>query len=341
VTGNKAIGSSENSADPTDRTGATDLLSAFLSPCQIQCRQTQLWRMTAPWGLKLRQAGPGFVIVLEGACLARVSGRPDGLTLRANDLIVFTREADLALRDGPDSRLVPIDHFARRAGSTANEPLHLGGGGAATRLLSGVLFGQDDYTQQAFALMPPVLVARGDAPEIASGMGPLLRLFIDELEQRRPGGELLADRILQAMLVYALRITPLLLPDSESLMPTLAMPGLGTAIGAIHSRPEHEWSVRELAELAGLSRSKFAVRFVEVLGRPPVDYVREVRMRLACRLLHETDCGIKEIAAKVGYATESSFSKAFVRSCGCAPGEYRRKNKSSAVEENGRKSSGG
>lgn len=313
----------------------TDLLSDFLSPCQIQCRDTQLWRMTAPWGLKFRHAGPGFVIVLEGACLLRTSGADGELALRQNDLVVFTHDAAFALCDRAESRLVAVERLVDGSRGGPHEQLRLGGGGAATRLLSGALAGKDDYTRQAFALMPPLLLARGDAPEIAAGMGPLLRLFLEELEQHRPGGELVADRILQAMLVYALRITPLALPESAGLLPSLALPGLGMAIGAIHSRPQHEWSVRELADLAGLSRSKFALKFVEVLGRPPVDYVRDVRMRLACRLLHETDRGIKEIAAKVGYATESSFSKAFVRSCGCAPGEYRRRNKGAAHSEDG------
>jgi AraC-like DNA-binding protein len=74
-----------------------------------------------------------------------------------------------------------------------------------------------------------------------------------------------------------------------------------------------------------VSRSKFAVRFVEVFGTPPFDYLRDVRMRLACRLLHETDLGIKEISARAGYATEASFSRAFSQWCGCAPGAYRRR----------------
>lgn len=300
-----------------------DLLSAFLSPCRIQCRGTRPLRLTAPWGLRFDESGPGFFVVLEGECLLRIDAMTDDLPVHQNDLVVFTREADFAILDRPHSRLVPADQLLERTAVMA-QPVQLGGGGKGVRLLWGELVPADDYTRQAFALLPPLLVARGDAPEIAAGMGPLLRLFVDELEQHRPGGDLLVERVLQAMLVYALRLTSFSLPAADGFMPSLAVPGLGLAVGAIHSRPEHDWSVRELAELAGLSRSKFAARFLEVLGRPPVDYLREVRMRLACQLLNESDFGIKEIAVKVGYATEASFSKAFARSCGCAPGEYRR-----------------
>lgn len=305
----------------------SDLLSSFLSPCQIQCRDSRSWRLTAPWGLDFRMLGAGFVVVLDGACRLLPAGLSDDLTLAPNDLVIFTREARFALCDQADSRLVPVDRVLRQACSAAGAVMSFGGGGRACRLLSGELVARDDYTRQAFSLMPPLLFARGDAPEIATGMGPLLRLFVEELEQRRPGGELLAERVLQAMLVFALRIAPLTLPGSAEMLQTLGVPGLGMVIGAIHARPAHDWSVHELAELAGLSRSKFAVRFVEVLGRPPVDYLREVRMRLASRMLDETDCAIKEIASRVGYANEASFSKAFARSIGCAPGEYRRQNK--------------
>ena len=179
--------------------------------------------------------------------------------------------------------------------------------------------------------MPPLLLACGDGPD-AAGVGPFVRVLLDELDSSRPGREVLAERTLHALLVYALRATPLALPGADRLIPALNVPGMGMALAAIHSRPDHEWSVRELAELAGLSRSKFAVRFVEVFGCPPFDYLRDVRMRRACELLRETEQGIKEISARVGYATEASFSRAFSTWCGSAPGAYRRQKKAALAD---------
>jgi AraC-like DNA-binding protein len=305
-----------------------DVLSAFLKPCRVESRHARWWRLTSPWGLEFTKGGPAFIAVLEGACLLRLDGSVSDTAFRANDFALLTRPTRLVLCDRPASRLSSGDHLLEDTGSPSREAIHLGGGGVPTRIVWANLNVADEYTRQAFALLPALVMAAGDGPD-ASGLAALTRVLLDELPGRHPGGEVLADRALHALLVYALRAKPLTLPSAESLVPALNVPGMGMALAAIHSRPEHEWSVRELARLAGLSRSKFAVRFVEVFGTPPFDYLRDVRMRLACRLLRETDLGIKEISARAGYATEASFSRAFSQWCGCAPGAYRRRKQNS------------
>jgi AraC-like DNA-binding protein len=313
-----------------------DVLSAFLKPCRVECQPARTWRLTAPWGVEFANAGPGFVIVQDGSCQLRCAGMADEITLRRNDFALFTRPTGFAICDRPGSHLVAGDHLLDAPlldtpGPATREALHLGGGGTATRLVWGNLRIADDYTRQAFSLVPPLVLAHGDGPD-AAGLASLIRVLLDELESGRPGGEVLADRALHALLVYALRAKPLTLPQADSLVPALNVPGMGMALAAIHSRPEQEWSVRDLADLAGLSRSKFALRFVEVFGCPPFDYLRDVRMRLACRLLLETDHGIKEISARAGYATEASFSRAFSQWGGCAPGAYRRQKGTSPAD---------
>jgi AraC-like DNA-binding protein len=282
--------------------------------------------------LEFTKAGPGFVSVMDGSCVLRLPGSGKEIPLRRQDFAVFTRPGALEFCDRPGSRLLAGDHLLDLTAPESREPLHHGGGGVPTRLAWGNLEITDEYTRQAFALLPPLVVAPGDGPD-GAGLGALTRLLLDELDGGRPGCEVLADRTLHALLVYAFRAKPLTLPSARTLLPALNVPGMGMALAAIHSRPEHEWSVRELAHLAGLSRSKFAVRFVEVFGCPPFDYLRDVRMRLACRLLHETDQGIKEISARAGYATEASFSRAFSQWCGCAPGAYRRRKGAPAGED--------
>ncbi|MGE5191365.1 MAG: helix-turn-helix domain-containing protein [Deltaproteobacteria bacterium] len=305
---------------------AADVLSAFLKPCRLECRHVQPWRLSSPWGLEFSNAGPGFAVVTEGVCLLRVPGMAADMTLRRNDFAVFTRASGFAICDRPGSRLADGDHLLDNGAMASRDSVYLGGGGAVTRLSWGSLGVTDDYTRQAFSLLPPLLLACADGPD-APGVGPLVRILLDELESRRPGAEALADRVLHALFGYALRGTPLTLPGSDRLIPALNVPGMGLALAAIHSRPNQEWSVRELADLAGLSRSKFAARFVEVFGCPPFDYLRDVRMRLACQLLKESEQGIREICARVGYATEASFSRAFSQWCGSAPGAFRRQKR--------------
>jgi len=284
-------------------------------------------RLSAPWGVELLRAGPGFCAVVEGTGLLKTSHATGDMALRRGDFVVFTRQDTIVLRDQPGSRLIAINDAAGSDEVSEHETRQLGGGGPATRLLCGALANEDDYTRQALHLLPPFLLVRGGEGGAVAALEPLVNLLLVELESRRPGGALLVDRLLHALLVVALRATPPALPDSEGLVRALSVPGLGVALAAIHTQPSREWSVSELAELAGLSRSKFSLRFVEMLGCPPFDYLREVRMRLACQLLQESDHGIKEISARVGYGTEASFSRAFSHWCGTAPGTYRRQKR--------------
>jgi AraC-like DNA-binding protein len=91
----------------------------------------------------------------------------------------------------------------------------------------------------------------------------------------------------------------------------------------IHDQPEHGWSVGELAAEVALSRSEFAARFREIVGESPLRYVTRTRLAHAAALLRTTDAPLAQIAARSGYATAFSFSKAFKRAFGVAPGEYR------------------
>ncbi len=334
VTTNEVSKSSNADSQPTSNSSApADFLSSFLKSCRIQGGDIHPWILTAPWGFNVVTTDPCFLIVLEGRSLLQFAGKSQELTLVKNDFVVFTRDTDLELRDRPGSRTVVVNPLKKTANSTIGELPRQSAGRAATRLLWGSLDLEDDFTRQAFSLLPPYLLAHGDGPDAARGLDLLLRVLLDEFESRRPGGQLLVNQVLHSLLVIAMRATPQTILHSEDNAPVVGVPGLGMALAAIHTHPDRNWTVQDLAETAGLSRSKFAIRFLKVVGCPPFDYLRDVRMRLACRLLHETDFGIKEIAAQVGYATEASFSKAFSTRQGFAPGAYRRQKRMSASSD--------
>ncbi len=310
------------SGSPRAAASSSDLLTAFLGPLRIECRQLQPWRLRAPWGLQFANAGLGFLVVTEGQChLQTEAGSPSTL-LQRHDLAIFSARSDFQIFDEPGRPCLPVQRQPSNA-FAVHETLQPGGAGPETRLLWGMLGNEDDYTRQALSLLPPLIVTRHDDAK-ATDLPALLQLLVGECEVARPGSQLLVNRYLHALFVHALRLAPPNVPESHGLLSALAVPGLGSALGAMHARPDHDWSVQELAKAAGLSRSRFALLFMESLGCPPFAYLRDLRMGLACQLLKETDRGVKEIAQRVGYATETSFSKALVRWCGSTPREYRR-----------------
>jgi AraC-like DNA-binding protein len=99
---------------------------------------------------------------------------------------------------------------------------------------------------------------------------------------------------------------------------------IARAARAIHERPEHPWTLAELADLAAMSRSAFASRFRALTGDSPIRYATRWRLARAARRLRSSDATLAEIAALAGYESEFSFSRAFKRAFGVAPGTYRR-----------------
>jgi AraC-like DNA-binding protein len=105
---------------------------------------------------------------------------------------------------------------------------------------------------------------------------------------------------------------------------------IGRALAAIHRQLGHRWSVESLAVVARTSRSIFAERFRSVVGMSPARYITRWRMHVASIWLQTERHTVAEVAARVGYDSEASFSRAFKRILGAPPSEFRRRRATSA-----------
>jgi AraC-like DNA-binding protein len=99
---------------------------------------------------------------------------------------------------------------------------------------------------------------------------------------------------------------------------------MSIAIASMHNDPGYPWTLESLAERIGLSRSVFALRFREIVGATPMEYLTRWRMLLAADRLKSSSDGISAIANSLGYESESAFGKAFRRVMGCSPRQYAR-----------------
>src|SRR6202021_3410985 len=99
-------------------------------------------------------------------------------------------------------------------------------------------------------------------------------------------------------------------------------PPIGTALTAFHDRVGAPWTVESLSQAEGMARSAFALRFKDLLGQTPLEYVTEWRMQKAMQLLEQRDKKHVDVARLVGYESDAAFSKAFKRVVGASPGEY-------------------
>jgi AraC-like DNA-binding protein len=102
----------------------------------------------------------------------------------------------------------------------------------------------------------------------------------------------------------------------------LADKQMRVAITCMHDNPGHRWTLQELAERVGMSRSIFALKFKETVGETPMEYLTRWRMLLAGDKLKTAGDSLSDIAFSLGYESESAFGKAFKRVMGCSPKRY-------------------
>ncbi len=154
-----------------------------------------------------------------------------------------------------------------------------------------------------------------------------MRLLLDETDRDRAGHEVLADRLVDALLIYVLRWwVDRRAEGSAGWLGALADPAVGRVLAVVHEEPTRRWTVEELAARVGMSRAVFARRFSELVGVPPLAYLTRWRIELARRRLRDSSNSVAEIAAAVGYDSEFSFSRAFKREVGLPPSAYRERH---------------
>ena len=107
----------------------------------------------------------------------------------------------------------------------------------------------------------------------------------------------------------------------------------GKCLGLLHSRIAHPWTIADLADEVGISRSALVERFTRYLSEPPMTYFTRWRLQLAARSLERTSRGVADIAADVGYESEAAFNRAFKREFGQPPGRYRSEQRNSRTRK--------
>jgi AraC-like DNA-binding protein len=171
-------------------------------------------------------------------------------------------------------------------------------------------------------LMLPIVQVRGNEAE-AGRLSALLATLGAEALADRPGRSLVLDRLLEVMLIEALRYRP---PDlaagGHGLLAGLADPKIGRALRLMHSDTRRPWTLVALAREVGMSRSALASRFALIVGVPPIEYLSNWRMTLAKSALASAEVPMAEIAEMAGYQSVSAFSTAFKRDTGYSPTLY-------------------
>jgi AraC-like DNA-binding protein len=295
---------------------AIDPLAEIVTLLQPSASFSKLVEYAGRWRINRDVEGkPVFFAVLEGECRVVAAGRP-AFVVQAGDFVLSPSASDQVIESidapphGIDMMPTQIGLGRFRVGA-ANEPVNL-------RMQVGLCSFASPDAALLVSLLPAMIVARGE-PRLAQ----LLHLVGDETRQSRPGRELVLERLLEVLLIEALRCGTHIVPV-PSVARGLSDNRLAAALRAMHARPAYRWTVAELAGEAAMSRSAFFARFSRIVGLSPIEYLLAWRMAVAKRLLRSREVAIEHIAARVGYGSASTFSTAFTRHVGTPPIRYAR-----------------
>jgi AraC-like DNA-binding protein len=304
----------------------TDPLAEVVTLLQPGAPFSKVISGAGPWRVRRTEAGrPFYSVILDGSCRLAVDGY-EPLTLQSGDFVLIPSAYGFTV-----SSLDPGTSaaFESAPATPLDGEFRLGTqhGPPDVRMLVGYcVFGSPDAALLV-SLLPQVVHVRGQ-----TRLATLVQLVGDESRELRPARDIILVRLLEVLLIEALRSTAGT-AASPGLLRGLADGRLAAAIRRMHETPSRPWTVAQLAKEAALSRSAFFSRFSQAVGVAPMEYLLAWRMALAKNLLRRKQGGIAEVAKQVGYSSASTFSVAFTRSVGMPPTRYAQEQSESRLAE--------
>jgi AraC family transcriptional regulator, alkane utilization regulator len=284
-----------------------------------------LSELRAPWGISI----PGnrltaFHATLEGSWVLDAPPAAP-IAMRAGDIALLPVDRPHHGRDCATTGLVPLTAVCDIQSYGPPAKFRYGGHGAQTRILTATIPVDVPQRTPVLDALPPLVLLRGDGENPNRAIAPLVHRLAAEAELRRPGYMTVSRRLIEVLFIEMLRSQVDNDEIDAGLLSALGDRRISAALAAIHREVNHRWTVSELARLAGMSRSLFATRFAVLVGATPHQYLVRARIQCAAQLLRSQELTVHEVSARVGYTSESSFSRVFTREIGVPPATYRRR----------------
>jgi AraC-like DNA-binding protein len=304
----------------------SDPLSDVLSALNL--RETLIVRTEAGsgWGISFPKGDARFHVLEHGDLIATVSGIQKPIHAVAGDLLLFPY-GDHTIADKPTRKAPDLAVVLKKGWDAEAQMLRVGAGKPHTRVICGAFQLDPSGRDALLSVLPPVLHIQGKSGRPAGHLDLVMQIFLTEVHGRAAGSALCAARLVDLILVLAIRDWLAKEPANVGgWLGAMRDPHVGAALSKLHEDPAYPWTVSELSERVGLSRSPLSARFTALVGEPPLRYLTRWRMHVASQLLRR-GLTVREAAERVGYESEAAFSRTFKRYLGKAPVKYRARSR--------------
>jgi AraC-like DNA-binding protein len=282
-----------------------------------------------PWSLRIQDEAPLTLVAMVRGEAWVLPDDEEPVQLRRGDVAILRGPDPYTVADDPSTSPQVVIHPGQRCTGPDGEELSVmielgvrswgNSPEGETVMLTGTYQLDGEVSGRLLRALPPLLVVRADSWD-----SPLVPLLAEEIVKDEPGQSAVLDRLLDLLLVAALRAW-FSRPDVEapSWYRAYGDPVVGPALRLLHNQPEQAWTVAALAEATHVSRATLARRFTELVGEPPMTFLTEWRIALAADLLCEPGATVGSVARQVGYSSPFALSTAFKRARGISPKEHR------------------
>lgn len=321
-----------------------DAFSEILSGVKLNGAVFFSAEFSAPWGFSASasdkmatELAPGaehlvlYHFLVDGSALVQM---PDGrsLELHSGDIVIFPHgDPHHLMSDRATKPPFPSYGISAKIKARDLRPLQAGGGGDTARFVCGYMTCDPYLSRPILSGLPPVFKVniRTDRS------GHWLRIpfctrwkkLLREASAAKPCWPTFGSLVRRHPEALRGRFAG----TANGLAGGHRDPIVGKSLGLLHGRVAYPWTIADLADEVGISRSALVERFTKYLSEPPMTYLTRWRLQLAARSLEKTSRGFAEIAAGVGYESEAAFNRAFKREYGQPPGRYRSEHKSASA----------
>ena len=299
-----------------------DILSDILHVAGLRRRLLDLHALMPEAALRFPcERSFGLHTVTRGRAFVHAPNLDEPIELLTGDLALMARGCVhlLSLDRQPPGHSVTVP-VARFAGEDQTPVPDSG----STQVISAAYQLWHDPLHPFLRSLPPWFVIRaGSLPQL-SALPLTIGLLDRELSDQDLGAASVTHGLLDALFAFALReIAQREHQDTPGWNQAIADRQIRQVITLMHGNLGHGWTLEELGQQAGLSRSALAERFRSALGDTPLNHLRTLRMQKAIQLLSGTRQTLEQIAQAVGYQDAFGFSKVFKRTTGQSPRQFR------------------
>ena len=318
-----------------------DVLSEVLKVVKLQGALFYNGEFSSPWSVTAtssralaRLVAPGaehviiYHLLTEGRAHIRME---DGtrISLNPGDIVMIPHGDRHIMENGPCKETIDDSEQAAQVLAMKLKLCRIGGGGELTKLVCGYMACEPRLSQVFLSGLPPVFKVSIRNDPSGKWLENSIRFSVDQADVARAGGEAVRAKLSEVLFVETLRayITQLA-PEQTGWLAGARDVEVGKTLALMHRKPDHPWTLADLAKEAGLSRSVLAERFRHYLGETPMAYLTRWRLQLGAEMLGSTSYSVAQIAAEGGYESEAAFNRAFKREFQVPPARFRAQSRS-------------